>query len=78
MSKKAICLNNPASAYYSGCGGVELHKIEYGINDYLYITAGAWCGKKSYHKLKVNYTATGNAYIMLHGYKMLLNEFIRI
>lgn len=78
MNKKQVCLNNPARAYYSACGGIELNKIEYGINDYLYITAGAWSGKKSYHKLKINYTATGNAFIKYHGYKMLLNEFIKI
>lgn len=78
MSKKEICINNPAAAYYSGLRGVECNKIEYGINDYLYCTAGAWTGKKSYHKLKIKYTAGGVAFVMLHGYKILLNDFIRI
>jgi hypothetical protein len=78
MTKKEICLNNPASAYYSGCGGVEVNKIEYGINDYLYCTAGAWIGRKTYHKLKINYDSRGGAFVMLHGYKMPLNDFIRM
>ena len=77
MNKKQICLNNPAAAYYSGCGGVEINKIVYGITDYIYCTAGAWTGKKSYHKLKINYTAAG-AFIKLHGYKIPLNDIIRI
>ena len=78
MTKKEICLSNPSAAYYSGMGGVEVNKIEYGINDYMYITAGAWTGKKSYHKLKIQYTAAGHAFVMLHGYKMRLDEFIRM
>ena len=78
MSKKEICLKNPAGAYFSGCGGVEVNKIEYGINDYLYCTAGAWIGKKTFHKLKIKYTAAGYAFVMLHGYKMLLCDFIRM
>lgn len=78
MNKKAICLNNPAAAYYSGCGGIEINKIVYGINDYIYCTAGAWCGKKSYHKLKINYTGGGDAFITLHGYKIKLNECVKM
>ena len=78
MTKKEICLTNPAAAYYSGFGGVEVNKIEYGINDYIYCTAGAWTGKKSYHKLKIQYTPRGVAFVMLHGYKMLLSDFIRM
>ena len=37
MSKKAYCNNNPAIAYYSGFSGLEIHGIEYGIDDYIYI-----------------------------------------
>lgn len=76
MSKKEICLQNPAAAYYSGLGGLEINKIEYGVNDYIYCTAGAWIGKKSYHKLMIYYTAGGDAFIKLHGYKIPLNECI--
>ena len=53
MSKKEICLSNETFAYYSGFGGVELRHVEYDIEDYIYCVSGAWCSKKSYHKLKV-------------------------
>ena len=78
MTKKEICLNNPACAYYSACGGIEVNKIEYGINDYMYITAGAWTGRKTYHKLKIKYDARGDAFVIYNGYKMPLRDFIRM
>jgi hypothetical protein len=77
MNKKQVCQNNESFAYYSGLGGLELKKIEYGINDYIYCVAGAWGGKKTYHKLKVYYDNNGG-YIKLHGYKIPLNECIKM
>lgn len=77
MSKKEICLNNESFAYYSGLGGLELKKIEYGIEDYIYCVAGAWTSKKSYHRLKVYYDSKGS-YIKLHGYRIPLDECIRM
>lgn len=77
MSKKEICLNNESFAYYSGFSGLELKKIEYGIEDYIYCVSGAWCSKKSYHKLKVYYGNDGG-YMMLHGYKIPINECIKM
>lgn len=76
MSKKEICSQLPSVAYYSGFGGLEIKKIEYGIDDYIYCVSGAWTGKKSYHKLKVYYDDV--PYIKLHGYKVLLNECIKM
>lgn len=78
MSKKEVCLQNKSFAYYSGFGGLELKHIEYGIEDYIYCVSGAWCSKKSYHKLKVYYDRNGNNYLKLHGYKIPLNECIRM
>ena len=78
MSKKEICLNNESFAYYSGFGGLEFKKIEYGINDFIYCVSGAWGGKKSYHKLKINHTITGNAFVTLHGYRIPLNECLKM
>lgn len=77
MSKKEYCLMNPAIAYYSGLNGLEIHAIEYGIEDYLYCVSGAWGGGKAYHKLKIYYNDNGG-FIRLHGYKIPLNECIRI
>jgi hypothetical protein len=78
MTKKEYCTNNKPVAYYSGLNGLEINGIEYGINDYLYCTSGAWNGKKAYHKLKINYSADGGAFVRLHGYKIPLNECIRM
>ena len=49
--------------------------IEYGIDDYLYIVAGAWNGNRTYHKLKVHYGKCD--YILFNGRRCRLNEFIR-
>ena len=76
MTKKEICLNNSAKAYFSGCGGIELHLIEYGIEDYMYCKSNAWCKNKKYHKLKIRYNTKGSPFVLLHGYKIPLNEFI--
>lgn len=78
MNKKEYCLKNKPIAYYSGLNGIEIHGIEYGINDFIYCVSGAWSNKKSYHKLKINYNLSGDAYITLHGYKIPLNECIRM
>lgn len=77
LTKKEVCLNNDAFAYYSGFGGVELHHIDHGIEDYIYCVSNAWYGEKRYHKLKVYYDDHGG-YIKLEGYKIPLNECIRI
>jgi len=76
-TKKQVCSNNKAFAYYSGLGGLEIHYIDYGIDDYVYCVSGAWSGNKSYHKLKVYYS-NDCAYIKLNGYKIPLNECIRM
>ena len=78
MTKKEYCINNKPVAYYSGLGGLEINGIEYGINDYMYCTSGAWIGKKKYHRLKINYCASGAAFVRLHGYKIPLDECIRM
>ena len=76
-TKKEICENNKSFAYYSGFSGLELKHIEYGIDDYIYCVSGAWTGKKSYHKLKIYYEEN-DSYIKLHGYKIPLDECIRM
>ena len=78
MTKKEVCENNESFAYYSGFGGLELKHIEYGIEDYIYCVSGSWTSKKSYHKLKINTDAKGNSYIKLHGYKIPMDECIRM
>lgn len=78
MTKKEYCLKNPPVAYYSGFSGLEIHGIEYGTEDFLYCVSGAWGGGKAYHKLKIKYDRNGRAFVRLHGYKVPLNECIRM
>ena len=79
MTKKEKCLNNNTIACYYGLGGVEIKDIEYGIEDYLYCVSGAWgiTNNKRYHKLKIYYTEKGG-YIRLYGYRIPLDECIRV
>ena len=79
MTRKEYCLKNPAVAYYSGFSGLEIHGIEYGINDYLYCVSGAWGAKSKQkpHKLKIYYDDNGG-FVRLHGYKVPMNECIRM
>ena len=78
MTKKQVCLNNETFAYYSGFNGLELKYVEYGIDDYLYCVSGSWNGKPKYHKLKIHYGENFGDYVILHGYKIPLNECIRM
>lgn len=75
--KKADYKDYSSSAYYSGLDGLELKHIEYGINDYLIVQSGSWNGKPKIHRCKVYYN-NDNSFIRLYGYKIPLDEFIRM
>lgn len=45
MTAKEYCTSHNAIAYYSGLAGLEIHGIEYGVDDYVYCASGAWVGK---------------------------------
>lgn len=45
MTAKEYCTSHDAIAYYSGLSGLEIHGIEYGVDDYVYCASGAWVGK---------------------------------
>lgn len=80
MTKKEYCLKNPPVAYYSGFSRLEIHGIEFGADDFLYCVSGAWGAKscQKYHRLKIKYDQNGGAFVRLHGYKVPLNECIRM
>lgn len=77
MTKKEICENNKTFGYYSGLGGLEFKKIEYGIDDFIYCVSGAWSGKPKAHKLKI-YCDNKGSFIRLHGYKVNFDDCIRM
>lgn len=76
--KKSDILKMKSVAYYSGLNGIEIKKIEYGIDDYVLCVSGAWGGRKQVHRVKINYTTRGDAYIRIHDYRIPLNECIRM
>ena len=75
--KKSDYKDYKSIAYYSGLNGLELKHIEYGINDYLILQSGSWGGKKQMHRVRVMYSDNGD-YVRLYGYRIPLNEFIRM
>lgn len=75
--KRQYCENKKTIAYYSGLNGLEIKGIEYSDNDYIYSVSGAWGGKKCFHKNKIKYNKNGDAYFIVYGYKIPLNECIR-
>jgi len=77
-NKKNEYMNKKSVAYYSGLNGLELKEIEHGINDYMILVSGAWSGTKSVHRVKIQFYKNGDSFINLQGYKINLNEFIRM
>ena len=78
MNKREYCIKNPAIAYYSGLNGLEIHGIEYGIEDYIYCVSGAWGGGKAFQRFKIQYTRNGAAFFRVHGYRVPLDDCIRM
>lgn len=81
MNKRQYCESRESIAYYSGLNGLEIKGIEYGIDDYIYCVSGAWYGGKAarrFHRCKVQYTRKGAAFIRVHGYRIPLDECIRM
>lgn len=77
--KKSDILTMPTMAYYSGLNGLEIKGVLYGIDDKIMCVSGAWSGSKKAHILKIYYgRRDDDTYIKLHGYKIPLNECIRM
>ena len=80
MTKKEYFKNNApcAALATSAFTYYAFYGIEYGINDYAYITYETDSGIQAQHKLLIRYTASGDAYVLLHGRRLKLAEFYRI
>mgnify|MGYP006873265434 FL=1 len=78
MNKKEYCTNHESIAYYSGLNGLEIKGVECGIADYIYCVSGAWGGGKAFHRCKIQYPRNGAAFFRVHGYRVPLNECIRM
>ena len=77
LSKKLEYFNKPSIAYYSGLNGLEVKHIEYGVDDYYIVKAGAWSDKKTMHRLKIQYNKNGYPFIKLNGHTIPLDKFIK-
>lgn len=75
---KEYCMNHSAIAYASRNSGLEIHGIEYVVNDYVYAVSGAWAGTAAYrfHRVRIDYTARGRAYFRIRGSRVYLDECI--
>ena len=80
MTKKEYFQKNApvAALYISAFACYVFYGIEYGINDYAYITYETDNGIKEYHRLLIRYTASGDDYVLLNGRRLKLVEFCRI
>lgn len=78
MTKREYCQDRESIAYWSGLNGLEIKGIEYGIENFLYCVSGAWGGPKGYHRLKIQEDRRGRSFVRLHGYKVPLDECIRM
>lgn len=78
MTKRSYCESRESVAYWSGLNGLEIKGVEYGIDDHVYCVSGAWGGKKAYHRCVIQYTRRGRAFIRVHGYRIPLDECIRM
>ena len=66
----ALCIS--AFAYYVFYG------IEYGINDYAYITYETDDGVQAQHRLLMRHTKSGEPYVLLDGRRLKMSEFDRL
>ena len=70
----------PTIGYWSALGGVELKKVEHGIDDYYTCVVRNWRSKPTYHRVKVQYTdvkyVEPKPYIVLHYQILYLHDCI--
>ena len=80
MTKKEYFQKNVpvAALYISAFAEYVLYGIEYGINDYAYITYETDNGVQAYHKLLIRYNAHYAAYVVINGNRFYLNDFLRL
>lgn len=78
MNKREYCESRESIAYYSGLNGLEIKGIEHDIDDFIYCVSGAWGGGKAFHRCKIQYTRKGAAFFRVYGYRVPLDECIRM
>ena len=80
MTKKEYCKNKTGMAALatSAFSTYVMHGIAFGVNDYAYITYQVNDKILSCHRLLIRYNEHYEAYVLLNGRRLKLNEFCRI
>ena len=63
--EKQTYLSMLTEGFTSSCGGIEVKKIEYGIEDYVIFVAGCLIGKQTVHRVKIHHG--DNPYFNFNG-----------
>lgn len=76
-SKKDILKMDTIATYSSGYNMLEVKEVEYGIDDYL-LCVSRFCGhRQTAHRLKIYYPK-GSPYVKFYGYRVKLDECLRV
>ena len=71
----------PTIGYWSALGGVELKKVEHGVEDYCICRVNSWRRKPTYHRVKIKYTKTkykeSKPYIVIFYENLYLDACIK-
>ena len=78
MTRQQTIDNMKTVAYFSGYGGIEIKSIEYGIEDHVIFMAGTFAGKRSAHRARIYYPASGRAYFNYLGSRIHFDECLRV
>lgn len=79
MSKHEYIRTHKTIGYYSGMGGIEIKGIEYECGDsVVYAVSGAFCNGKSHHRVKIEYTISGDEYFRIRNVHIPMRDCMRV
>lgn len=74
-----IIKNHNVIGVHYGFGGIEVIKIEHGIDDYVHLVEGVQTSKPSYHRLKIYFDdKRDSSYFVLHRHRIYFDEIMRV
>ena len=76
MTVKEMVMEKETVGYISACGGIEIKKIVYDIEDHIVFFSGAWCKDRNAHKRKIYYKGKW-AYFIFYRQRFNFNEIVR-
>ena len=76
--EKAHYVTLPSIGYWTDFAGVEVKRIDYGIEDYLLCVSFASTETPRVHYLKIKTTQGGRPYVIIYGHNMYLDQCLRV